>query len=99
MKVLVIGGGGREHAIVAALADGGAEVHAAMKNRNPGIAKLAKSVALVKETDVGAVLQAAQAAGVEMAVCGPEAPLEVGLADALETVSYTHLTLPTKRIV
>jgi phosphoribosylamine--glycine ligase len=84
MKVLVIGGGGREHAIVAALVDGGAEVHAAMKNRNPGIAKLAKSVALVKETDVGAVVRAAQVAGAEMAVCGPEAPLEVGLADALE---------------
>lgn len=81
---MVIGGGGREHAIAAALADGGAEVHAAMKNRNPGIAKLAKSVALVRETDVGAVVHAAQVARVEMAVCGPEAPLEVGLADALE---------------
>jgi phosphoribosylamine--glycine ligase len=83
MKVLVIGGGGREHAIAAALAEGGAEVHAAMKNRNPGIAKLAKSVAMVKETDVSAVVLAAEAMGVDMAVCGPEAPLEVGLSDAL----------------
>jgi phosphoribosylamine--glycine ligase len=84
MRILVIGGGGREHAIAAALADGGAEVCAAMKNRNPGIAKLAKEVAYVRETDSAAVVRAARAMKVGMAVCGPEAPLEAGLSDALQ---------------
>ena len=40
-KVLAVGGGGREHAIVDALARSGADVYAVMKNRNPGIARLA----------------------------------------------------------
>ena len=51
-RVLTVGGGGREHAIVDALARAGAEVCAVMKNRNPGIARLAKEVLLAKETDV-----------------------------------------------
>jgi phosphoribosylamine--glycine ligase len=38
MKVLCVGGGGREHAIVKALERSGAEIYAVMKNRNPGIA-------------------------------------------------------------
>mgnify|MGYP000855570676 CR=1 FL=1 len=83
MKVLVVGGGGREHAIASALASSGSTVYAAMRNRNPGIAKLAKEFKLVKETDVSAVVDFALSMGVEMAVIGPEAPLEVGLADAL----------------
>jgi phosphoribosylamine--glycine ligase len=84
MKVLVVGGGGREHAIASALAASGSIVYSAMKNHNPGIAKLAKEFKLVRETDVTAVMEFALARGVEMAVVGPEAPLEVGLVDALE---------------
>ncbi len=84
MRVLAVGGGAREHAIVHALARSGAEVFVCMKNSNPGIAKLAKDIALVDEMDVQKVVEFAKANDVELAVVGPEAPLEAGLADGLE---------------
>lgn len=84
MRVLAVGGGAREHAIVRALTRSGAEVFVCMKNSNPGIARLAKEVALVDETDVEKVVAFARAKSVELAVVGPEAPLEAGLVDGLE---------------
>ena len=84
MKVLVVGGGGREHALAAALHRSGAELYSAMRNNNPGIARLAREVRLVNETDVTAVVHFAKSAAVELAVMGPEAPLEAGLVDALQ---------------
>jgi phosphoribosylamine--glycine ligase len=84
MKVLVVGGGGREHAIASALHTSGAEIFAAMKNHNPGIARLAKKYLLVKETDVEKVRAFAVDSAIELAVIGPESPLEAGLVDALE---------------
>jgi phosphoribosylamine--glycine ligase len=74
-KVLVIGGGGREHAIVDALVRGGANIYAVMKNRNPGIARLAKDLLLIKETEIAKVMRFAQDRGIGLAVIGPEAPL------------------------
>ncbi|MDD1769543.1 MAG: phosphoribosylamine--glycine ligase [Methanomassiliicoccales archaeon] len=84
VKVLVVGGGGREHAIVRALVRSDASIFAAMKNKNPGIARSSMSYSLVKETDVEKVLTFALEESVELAVVGPEAPLESGLSDALE---------------
>ncbi len=84
MKVLAVGGGAREHAIVAALARSDAQVFACLKNSNPGIARLAKEHLLVDEMDVSKVVAFGRAKGAEIAVVGPEAPLEVGLADELE---------------
>ena len=84
MRVRAVGGGAREHAIVRALTRSGAEVFVCMKNSNPGIARLAKEVALVDETDVEKVVAFARAKSVELAVVGPEAPLEAGLVDGLE---------------
>lgn len=83
MRVLAVGGGAREHAIVEALARSGGTVFACLKNKNPGIARTAKGFSLVEETDVGKVVQYAQAKSAELAVVGPEAPLEAGLTDAL----------------
>jgi len=83
MRVLAVGGGAREHAIVEALARSGAEVFACLKNNNPGIARTAKGHLLVDEHDVHKVVAYAKASGVELAVVGPEGPLEVGLADGL----------------
>ncbi|MEN6342374.1 MAG: phosphoribosylamine--glycine ligase [Methanospirillum sp.] len=84
MKYLVVGGGGREHAIMASLArDETAELAAVMATRNPGIASLADTFLLAPETDVARVVRFAVESGADLAVIGPEAPLEAGLADAL----------------
>ncbi len=95
-NVLVIGGGGREHAIVDALVRSGAHVFAVMKNRNPGIARLAKDLVIVKETDVVKIVRFARDREIGMAVIGPEAPLEAGLSDALRGVGI-RVVGPSKR--
>src|SRR4030042_1518321 len=83
MRVLAVGGGAREHAIVAALARSGAEIYVCMKNRNPVSSRLAKEVLLADETDVPKVVEFATAHGLDLAVVGPEAPLEAGRSDGL----------------
>lgn len=84
MKYLVVGGGGREHAIAASLArDDTAGLAAVMATRNPGIAPLADRILLAPEIDVPRVVRFAVESGADLAVIGPEAPLEAGLADAL----------------
>lgn len=85
MRVLAVGGGAREHAIVAALARSGADVFACLKNNNPGIAKAAKAHILVDESDTHRIVEFAKTSGIELAVVGPEAPLEAGLVDALRS--------------
>ncbi len=84
MRVLLVGGGGREHAIGEALVRGGAELYVVSKHKNPGLARLAKGYGLAKETDIKKVLEYAEKFGVELAFIGPEAPLEKGIVDALE---------------
>ncbi|TMM11690.1 MAG: phosphoribosylamine--glycine ligase [Actinobacteria bacterium] len=80
MSVLVVGSGGREHALVWALAREGVELHAAPGN--PGIAALA-SCHPVRADDPASVVPLADELGVDLVVVGPEAPLVAGLADAL----------------
>jgi len=84
MKVLVIGGGAREHAMAKGLHKAGAELFATMGNRNPGIAGLCSDFKIVKETEIQQVKEFAVSKGVEMAVIGPEAPLVEGIVDVLE---------------
>jgi phosphoribosylamine--glycine ligase len=80
--VLVVGGGGREHALVRALnrSPGGARVIAAPGN--PGIAADAE-VRDVAATDAPALAALARAEGCDLVVIGPEAPLVAGVADRL----------------
>src|SRR6056297_2466586 len=82
--VLLVGGGGREHAIARALADSEAELHACAGNRNPGIAALADSFETLETTNPTAVVAFAEDVGATLAVVGPEAPLAAGVADALD---------------
>ncbi|MES2154649.1 MAG: phosphoribosylamine--glycine ligase [bacterium] len=82
-RVLLVGGGGREHAMAMALRRSNAEVYAVLKHRNPGIVKLATGFRLLEETNVPAVVEWARGQKVELAVIGPEGPLAAGLADAL----------------
>ncbi|PSP78483.1 phosphoribosylamine--glycine ligase [Halobacteriales archaeon QS_1_68_20] len=82
--VLLVGGGGREHAIARALAATGATLYACAGNRNPGIARLADGFAEVEGTDVDGVVEYADEVGATLAVVGPEGPLAAGLVDVLE---------------
>jgi phosphoribosylamine--glycine ligase len=86
MKILVIGNGGREHALVWRLARGGHEVVAAPGN--PGIEQLARCVP-VGLGDLAGLVQLAQAERVDLVVVGPEAPLVAGLADRLRAAGVT----------
>ncbi len=87
MKVLVIGSGGREHAIAEAFARSryNPKIYAVMSNVNPGIKRLSVDYLIEKETNVPVVAQYAEDHNVDLAVVGPEAPLAAGLVDALET--------------
>lgn len=78
MKLLVVGAGAREHALAAALERGGASVVCAPGN--PGIARDFR-VAPLDATNPAAVLELAEAEGVDLTVIGPEAPLAAGVAD------------------
>src|SRR2546426_343322 len=87
MKVLVVGGGGREHAIIEALHRSQADLYTAMSNQNPGIRRRSKDVLLGDVTDVERIVSWAKGHGIELAVVGPEAPLEKGVTDALEAAA------------
>ncbi|MFB6353028.1 MAG: phosphoribosylamine--glycine ligase [Halobacteriales archaeon] len=82
--VLLVGGGGREHAIARSIAGSEADLYACASNRNPGIDALVEDFETLDETDVDAVVDYAEAVGATVAVVGPEAPLAAGVVDALE---------------
>jgi phosphoribosylamine--glycine ligase len=86
MRILTVGGGGREHAAVEALYRSGAEIYAVMKNANPGIMRRAKGYKLVNERLIDDICEFAIECDVSHAFIGPEAPLEIGLVDALENI-------------
>jgi phosphoribosylamine--glycine ligase len=80
MKVLVIGGGGREHALCWALARSPRVREVLASPGNGGIAEIAR---LVPDEGVPALLRTMARERVDMVVVGPEAPLAAGLADVL----------------
>jgi phosphoribosylamine--glycine ligase len=82
-RVLLVGGGGREHAIARAVADD-ATLYACASNRNPGIASLAAGFEQLDENEPEAVVDYAEGVDASVAVVGPETPLAAGVADALD---------------
>ncbi len=80
MKILIVGGGGREHALAWKLRrdDPACEIVAAPGN--PGIAKLGRCVD-VSVTNIPALITLARTEGVDFTIVGPEAPLEAGIVD------------------
>ena len=80
-NVLVIGSGGREHAIVYQLSRSAQVEHIYCAPGNAGIAQLAECVA-IKDTEVAQLLSFAQTHQIDLCVVGPEAALAVGVADA-----------------
>ncbi len=82
VKAVLVGNGAREHAIAEALVRSGATLYAFMSANNPGIAKLALGhVKIASLNDFKGLIDFAH--GCDFAVVGPEAPLVVGIADAL----------------
>ena len=80
MNVLVIGSGGREHAIVEAISRSPKATKIYAAPGNAGIAALAECVA-IKDTDVEGLVEFAKSNGVELTVVGPEASLAAGVVD------------------
>ena len=82
MKTLIVGGGGREHALAWKLKRDDPSIELLAAPGNPGIAELARCVPAAA-TEVARVVDLASAESVGLAIIGPEAPLAAGLADAL----------------
>lgn len=87
MKVLLIGSGGREHALASGLAADPdvTELHCAPGN--PGISEIA-TIHPVDMSDNEAILSLARALDVDLVVVGPEAPLVNGVADVLRASGF-----------
>ncbi|HEX6807184.1 MAG TPA: phosphoribosylamine--glycine ligase [Gemmatimonadaceae bacterium] len=82
MKVLLVGGGAREHALAWKLTQDDPSLELLAAPGNPGIAELGRCVP-VKATDVAALVDLARDERPDLTIIGPEAPLAAGLADAL----------------
>ena len=83
MKVLVIGGGGREHALVWKIAQSPLVGKVFCAPGNPGTATLAQNVDIAVD-DLQGLLDFAKSEGVGLTVVGPELPLSLGLVDLFE---------------
>jgi phosphoribosylamine--glycine ligase len=82
LRVLVVGGGGREHALAWALARSPLVDDLLAAPGNAGIDEIARTFP-VKTEDVAGIVELVEREGVDLTVVGPEAPLVSGLADAL----------------
>jgi len=83
LRLLVIGGGGREHALVWKLARSPQAEKIFCAPGNPGIAQLAECVDM-SSSNVPALLHFARAAAIDLTIVGPEAPLVAGIVDSFE---------------
>lgn len=83
MKILVIGGGGREHTIVWKLSKSPKVSKIYCAPGNGGIAELAECVP-IKATDIDSVVNFAKEKAVDLVVVAPDDPLVAGMVDALE---------------
>jgi phosphoribosylamine--glycine ligase len=82
MKILIVGGGGREHALAWKLAQSPKAEKIYCAPGNAGIAKIAECVA-IKAEDIAGLCGFAEANRIDLTVVGPEVPLSLGIVDAL----------------
>jgi len=83
MKILVIGGGGREHALVWKIAQSPLVEKIYCAPGNPGTADLAENVS-IRVDDLEKLLEFAKTNSIELTVVGPEQPLSLGIVDLFE---------------
>jgi len=92
MNILVVGTGAREHAICNAVKN--ADLYSIMSNKNPGIAQISK-FQISNEKDLISVKEYALKNKIDMAIIGPEAPLEMGIVNELQSAGISCVG-PTK---
>lgn len=95
MKVLVIGSGGREHAICDALARSDKLSKLWCAPGNPGIAEVAECLA-IQATDVSALAEFSRSAGVDLVIPGPEASICAGITSKMMQLGIPCFA-PTKK--
>ncbi|MFX1275708.1 MAG: phosphoribosylamine--glycine ligase [Promethearchaeota archaeon] len=85
VNCLIVGHGAREHVMGEALVKGGAELFAFMSFKNAGLEDLSKGrIKVHSETDFTEIINFCKEKKIDFAIIGPEAPLCVGIVDALE---------------
>ncbi len=82
MRILVVGSGGREHALAWALSRSANRPELFIAPGNPGTATLGKNLS-VSATDLDGIREVVRREKIDLVVVGPEQPLVIGLADAL----------------
>ncbi|HEV2642745.1 MAG TPA: phosphoribosylamine--glycine ligase N-terminal domain-containing protein, partial [Candidatus Elarobacter sp.] len=87
MKALIIGSGGREHALAWKLLQDDPTLDLIAAPGNPGIATLARCFP-VRADDVPALVALAHAERPDLTIVGPEAPLELGIVDAFRAEGF-----------
>ena len=88
MKILVIGGGGREHALVWKIAQSPLVDKVYCAPGNPGMAKQAECLAL-KVDDLEGLLAFAEKEAIDLTIVGPELPLTLGIVDLFRAQGLT----------
>ena len=83
MKVLIVGSGGREHALAWKIAQSGMLTKLFVAPGNGGTGEYAESVDIASD-DVSGMLAFARREGIDLTVVGPEAPLVAGIVDAFQ---------------
>ena len=83
MKVLVVGGGGREHALVWKIVQSPLVTKVYCAPGNPGIAGLAENIPIMVD-DLDKLLEFAKREAIDLTVVGPEQPLSLGIVDLFE---------------
>jgi phosphoribosylamine--glycine ligase len=88
VRVLLLGGGGREHALGWKLAQSPQLTRLISAPGNPGLDQLGETLPDVDPTDGAAVLGVARAHDIDLVVVGPEAPLAAGVVDVLTDAGF-----------
>ena len=88
MKILLLGGGAREHALGWKLAGSPLVSTLISLPGNPGLAELGPVVEGIPLTSAGAVAAFAAQQAIDLVVVGPEAPLAAGVVDALRAAGF-----------
>lgn len=86
MNILLIGGGGREHAIATAIKRSGGNLYSFMEFRNPGIARLSDDILISNNLNELLKWKHVRNWNIDFAIVGPEAPLEAGIVNSLQEI-------------